>query len=106
MEHLAQARNPGAWLRSGQPEVDVVEAKDAAVSHSFSAWRMLRGVLPPNLMAMRASMHSPALPHKQLLLFLYSLVEALKLMMNQSLTIKMRRLVLTLLYRIVVASTG
>jgi hypothetical protein len=59
---------------------------------------------------MRISMPSPALlPHKFLLfllLFLYSLVEALKLMMNRSLTIQMRRLVLTLLYRIVVASTG
>jgi hypothetical protein len=41
-----------------------------------------------------------------LLLFLCSLAEALKLMMSQSLTIRMRRLVLTLLNRIVVASTG
>jgi hypothetical protein len=95
-------------------DVDVDESEDAGASHSFSAWSMLRGVPLLNMMEMRISVRSPALPHKfLLLLFLYSLVEALKPTTNQSLiirTIRTRRVLLSLplglLNRAVEASMG
>jgi len=57
--------------------------------------------------AMRISVRSPVLHHKSLR-SLYSLVEALKPMTNQSLTIRMRRPLnqLLTLYQTVEASTG
>jgi hypothetical protein len=95
-------------------DVDVDESGDAGASHSFSAWSMLRGVPLLNMTEMRISVRTPALPHKFLLLvFLYSLVEVLKPMTNQSLTIRtirMRRVLLSLLLtplnRTVEASMG
>jgi len=76
---------------------DVVDPVDAAASHSFSAWSTLRGVSHPKMMGMTSLARSPALLLHKLHLFPCSSVEALKLMMNQSLTTRMRMLLLTLL---------
>src|SRR6267142_2675148 len=105
MGQSVRARSPGAWLHSGQSGADAVESGDEAVTHLYSAWSMLHGVSHLNTTEMTTRAFSPALPYK-LRLFLCSLAQERKPMTNQSLTMRMWKLRLTLLCRIVAAWTG